>query len=256
MAGLRGKELSNEGPRSPVFFSFTFLESRIMARRQLYLLHSNEHCALLYLPRGMASEDYERLRGFFGRFVNASDDDFVSITKLHTNDCREGIWYTGELAGPGGMSYQVFQLPKQTDEAAKACERYLRINQDVVRLKVIKFKRDHSIDIQIISNRMFSKLHDFGTWHAGQGNGEGSVFADEGRMQFESGHGTTLSPICQVCDFEGDKELLINLISASPELLRDLETLVNWCRQMQAPSEMLARAERSISKARGESLPQ
>jgi hypothetical protein len=36
-----------------------------------------------------------------------------------------------------------------------------------------------------------------GGWHRGTGNGEGSIFADEGRMKLEEG-GTTLYPICKM----------------------------------------------------------
>ena len=56
------------------------------------------------------------------------------------------------------------------------------------------------------------------TWHPGQGNGEGSVFADKGRMRLEAG-GTTLYPICSVIDFDGERDANIRIIAAAPELL-------------------------------------
>lgn len=61
--------------------------------------------------------------------------------------------------------------------------------------------------------------HTPGPWHAGQGNGEGCVFTDEGRMRLEAG-GTTLYPICRVIDFEGERDANAKLIAASPELLQ------------------------------------
>lgn len=68
---------------------------------------------------------------------------------------------------------------------------------------------------------------DFGTWHAGCGNGEGSVFADgEGRMRMGP-NGTTLTAICTVHDFDGERDDHVRLIAAAPELLEALEKLMN-----------------------------
>lgn len=62
-------------------------------------------------------------------------------------------------------------------------------------------------------------------WHVGCGNGYGSVFADEGRMKLESG-GTTLTPICTVNDFGGDRDENLNLIAAAPDLLNALKRML------------------------------
>lgn len=66
--------------------------------------------------------------------------------------------------------------------------------------------------------------HTPGPWHVGLMNGEGSVFADEGRMRAEAG-GTTLYPICSVIDFDGEREANARLIAAAPELLAALQRL-------------------------------
>jgi hypothetical protein len=62
--------------------------------------------------------------------------------------------------------------------------------------------------------------HTPGQWHIGSGNGEGSIFADNGRTRLEIG-GTTLYPICQVNREWEDEEDEANarLIAAAPELL-------------------------------------
>ena len=62
--------------------------------------------------------------------------------------------------------------------------------------------------------------HTKGAWHIGEGNGEGSIFADSGRTRLES-DGTTLYPICQVNSGWNDAEDAANarLIAAAPELL-------------------------------------
>ncbi len=60
-------------------------------------------------------------------------------------------------------------------------------------------------------------------WHRGEGNGEGCVFADSGRMAMGP-RGTTLTPICQVFGFgEGDREQLETMIAATPDLIRALQ---------------------------------
>lgn len=62
-------------------------------------------------------------------------------------------------------------------------------------------------------------------WHVGCANGEGSVFADEGRMSLGPG-GTTLTPICTVYDFQGDRDENLRLIAAAPELLDALKSFL------------------------------
>lgn len=67
-----------------------------------------------------------------------------------------------------------------------------------------------------------------GPWHRGAGNGEGSVFADEGRMRLEDG-GTTLYPICRVITGWDHKEDECNavLLAAAPEMYGALAKLVD-----------------------------
>lgn len=64
--------------------------------------------------------------------------------------------------------------------------------------------------------------HTPGPWHVGTGNGEGSIFADAGRMRLESG-GTTLYPICKIngswAGREDETAANARLIAAAPDLL-------------------------------------
>lgn len=48
-----------------------------------------------------------------------------------------GIYYSGELAGPGGMSYWLFPAEGTSDEVIEEAERQLRADQDVVSCDVI-----------------------------------------------------------------------------------------------------------------------
>lgn len=72
--------------------------------------------------------------------------------------------------------------------------------------------------------------HTKGPWHTGQGNGEGSIFADEGRMRFENG--TVLYPICTMNTGWDKTEDAANarLVAAAPELLEALKALAATAR--------------------------
>ncbi len=65
--------------------------------------------------------------------------------------------------------------------------------------------------------------HTKAPWHVGQGNGEGSIFADEGRMRMTD-KGTTLYPICTINTGWDESEDAANarLVAAAPELLEAL----------------------------------
>jgi hypothetical protein len=73
---------------------------------------------------------------------------------------------------------------------------------------------------------MKTDTHTQGPWHVGAGNGEGSIFADDGRTRLEIG-GTTLYSIAQITRGwnEAEDEANARLIAAAPELLAALESL-------------------------------
>lgn len=63
--------------------------------------------------------------------------------------------------------------------------------------------------------------HTPGPWHRGEGNGEGAIFAREGRMRFEAPGGTTLYPICSIVTGwkASEDEANARLIAAAPDML-------------------------------------
>jgi len=65
----------------------------------------------------------------------------------------------------------------------------------------------------------------------GDGNGEGSIFADEGRMRLEEA-GTTLYPICRMsATFEEEEDLgNAKLVSSAPDLLKACEAVMDWAK--------------------------
>ena len=69
--------------------------------------------------------------------------------------------------------------------------------------------------------------HTQGPWHVGCGNGEGSIFADEGRMRMETG-GTSLYPIATVNRGWDEDEDRANgiLMASAPELLDALDCCI------------------------------
>ena len=68
-----------------------------------------------------------------------------------------------------------------------------------------------------------------GPWHTGTGNGEGSIFADDGRMKLDKG-ATTLYPICQMITGYDEAEDTANaaLIAAAPDLADCLRAMVDF----------------------------
>ena len=85
--------------------------------------------------------------------------------------------------------------------------------------------------------------HTPGKWHVGQGNGEGFVFADDGRTRYVPGRGTTLFAICTVHDFDGEKDANARLIASAPELLQALQfaaRLIGDCQQHGIPAGPVA----------------
>ena len=104
--------------------------------------------------------------------------------------------------------------------------------------------------------------HTPGPWHIGVGNGEGSIFADNGRTRIEIG-GTTLYPICQVNRKWEDEEDEANarLIAAAPELLQAIKDLFRECAMVhkswgdgantKEADAAIKRAKDAIAKATG-----
>jgi hypothetical protein len=73
---------------------------------------------------------------------------------------------------------------------------------------------------------MKKDTHTSGPWHVGAGNGEGSIFSDNGRTRLGIG-GTTLYSIAQITRGwnEAEDEANARLIAAAPEMLAALEEL-------------------------------
>ena len=97
--------------------------------------------------------------------------------------------------------------------------------------------------------------HTKGPWHTGQGNGEGSIFCESGRMRLESG-GTTLYPVCAISRGwdEGEDAANAHLIAAAPDLLEALREMAeHWPPQKPESPAFMAyiNAMSAIAKAEG-----
>lgn len=91
--------------------------------------------------------------------------------------------------------------------------------------------------------------HTKGPWHIGEGNGDGSIFADSGRVR-----GTTLYPIAQVSRGWNATEDDANarLIASAPDLLDALRDLVSVTTPTYDNRHELAAAIDAIERATGE----
>lgn len=96
--------------------------------------------------------------------------------------------------------------------------------------------------------------HTPGPWHVGQGNGEGSVFSEAGRVRLELG-GTTIYPICQVCLGweESEDQANARLIAAAPDLLKALQSMLAFDRLIMehrpGAVDAVGRARAAIARA-------
>ena len=95
---------------------------------------------------------------------------------------------------------------------------------------------------------MNTHTHTQGPWHMGAGNGEGSIFSDNGRTRLEIG-GTTLYSIAQITRGwnEVEDEANARLIAAAPELLEALQSLTH----PMASDQDLQNALAVIAKVKG-----
>jgi hypothetical protein len=95
---------------------------------------------------------------------------------------------------------------------------------------------------------MKTDTHTQGPWHVGAGNGEGSIFSDNGRTRLEIG-GTTLYSIAQITRGwnEAEDEANARLIAAAPEMLEALQRLTH----PMASDDDLQNALAVIAKVKG-----
>jgi len=95
---------------------------------------------------------------------------------------------------------------------------------------------------------MNTHTHTQGPWHVGAGNGEGSIFSDNGRTRLEIGE-TTLYSIAQITRGwnEVEDEANARLIAAAPEMLEALQRLTH----PMASDEDLQNALAIIAKVKG-----
>ena len=98
------------------------------------------------VPEGASGDDYGRWQEEFASAHGAaSRDGFYRFARMvrfsHWEVTESGIRYSEELAGPGGMSFELFQLPGDTDEAVEAAKEQIYRQRDVVRLWVVRIGR-------------------------------------------------------------------------------------------------------------------
>jgi hypothetical protein len=60
--------------------------------------------------------------------------------RLYPDQQAAGVYYSWELAGPDGASFQLYQTPDVTDEQIAEAKQGIRRSQDVVSLQVLKVR--------------------------------------------------------------------------------------------------------------------
>ncbi len=188
-----------------------------------YLIYSGNHYGIIEIPSETTGNQFGQISNWFSEKFNSED----SATFVKLDQEKFNVWFDWGLSGPDGAWYRLFNLNETKLHELKKCEQHIRQTQDVVKLQVINLKKYHDIQDKVyeLLGRTPSgqkKIpHSRGKWHRGMGNGEGSVFPDEGRMRYEDGHGTVLYPICMMNKGFNPEEDEANekLIAKAPELL-------------------------------------
>ena len=110
-----------------------------MSRTLIYL---DGHGAIID-SNDRRSRDYDYNYARFATMLGRAPDAGVHAVSLYPDQKLAGRYYTWELAGPGGASFQVIQLPDTTSLAVEATKRLLIAERDVVRMSVLRIRKLH-----------------------------------------------------------------------------------------------------------------
>ncbi len=111
-----------------------------------YLLFSERDAAIVEIPHNTHSDNYGMIQDYFTKLVKA---EYCNMRHLDEQEKIQDVYYHWELAGSAGASFELYQLPGVSNESIEAAEHKIRRDQDVVRLRICKFKTLHSIQPKV-----------------------------------------------------------------------------------------------------------
>lgn len=107
-----------------------------------YLLHNKGRGQMITLdPRETSAEEYGRIQSEFARKTGSKGHyAYAAMVPLYPDCTANGVPYHEELAGPGGMSFILYQTPGVTDEDIRKAKATLRESRDVVYIGLVRIK--------------------------------------------------------------------------------------------------------------------
>lgn len=112
-----------------------------------HLIHWNDKAAIIEKTDFWSSAYWGEVQRKFALAAGAKDKDgprfldYATMTSLYPDCVVEGVYYTWELAGAAGASFQLFKLPDVTAEQLDRAKAHLRRERDVVRMSVVRITK-------------------------------------------------------------------------------------------------------------------
>lgn len=104
----------------------------------LVMFIQGRRAALAHIPRDTSSEEWGRLQIAFAESCSSrrTEADFVFCVSLSQDQVFEGVYYSWDLAGPDGATFEIYRMPHHSDADVNKCRSHIKKNRDVVRMSV------------------------------------------------------------------------------------------------------------------------
>jgi hypothetical protein len=108
-----------------------------------YLFLCDDVGAIVEVPSNFTSEEWGECQTAFARAAGKRNPEraHVACPTLWEDQKYHGVYYSWELAGPHGGSYQLYHLPDTPAAAVAECKRTVKNRFDVVHLSVYRVNR-------------------------------------------------------------------------------------------------------------------
>ncbi len=109
--------------------------------RDKYLIHYQGKGRFVELStRSTTWEQFGQIQREFANIAGRTEDGgpYADMIRLASDQCVFGVFYTWELAGPGGASVELIRLPDTTMEQLQEAAAKIRRDQDVIWMSVTR----------------------------------------------------------------------------------------------------------------------
>ena len=142
-------------------------------------IHCNGLSAIVTFPKGFQVEQYfifrEKLREL--AVDDPADREYAHVWLLDrlVHRCHAGIYWDEETVSSNGASYLLMQGEHDSEAALACCEAKIRRDGDVVRLRIIRFKRWASTEVQALVDQVHHELAAASVSRSAAGGGDDAL---------------------------------------------------------------------------------